>query len=611
MVAKVEWNLSKQIRRMIAPKDLVVVCTAITALLISASLVFESANNWVFWLYDDTENLSIADNFFHGQGLVSNMLDKEANQRTTNIPTLATHDQISTPLYSKPPMYHLLLGAWQTIVGATYVDWYFWGSIFNLVLASSIIPVYYAYVRKNFSFEVSAISTFVMALMPVLVWHAVRLRSEILAFIFVIASLYFASKQSLRNVILMGLFTGLAHLTHPIGVLAGATLFIYLLSKTKFRSAAVFVAAWASLIIPWMVRGYIIFGDATQGLAIPVPKSILASIGLVSRESLSFTESSTSFAYIPPFETLIGMLNEFTQLHGMQFFILLIACSLAAYFSFDRIKRILSSKRNAVVFVAMIVSYSIFGMWAGSATDPYMAFAGQMSFLFALPFALYLFMRLSSLRIIFESNSVTIYSILGILGTLTFAFYIFYAQVDARVVPEVRFIAYPLSLLLPLSVIGVRKLVEASYPSISDILRKKTLIPTVTVIVVAFSILQVSVAIPIVNAYQTNFSEQEYQVEMHQWMMANMPQDAKVASDLPHAVLLRTGHESVNFYFAYKDDVQYERWIIKKFDIDYLVFYFSKSPTSPSLEIMDLGDITLEEVYRSEKGGWIYRVSEH
>jgi len=150
-------------------------------------------------------------------------------------------------------------------------------------------------------------------------------------------------------------------------------------------------------------------------------------------------------------------------------------------------------------------------------------------------------------------------------------------------------------MLVPLAIIGIKKLLEIPFRFIAASLQSKVISLSMVSILVAFSLTQATAGISSINAFEKPFFEKEYQKKIDKWIVENTPTDAKIATELPHAVLLNTGREAVNFFYAYKDDVSYERWIIKKFDIDYLVFYFSPN----ELSITDLGEMKLDLVYKA------------
>jgi hypothetical protein len=546
-------------------------------LVVSASFLFQGAIERTSWLYDDTEHLSIAYNLFHGKGLSRDFIDMGASSPESNIQNLMMYDQISNPLRSKAPLHLVLLGGWLYITGADYSNWLLWGSIFNLILAGISVVLFYLFTKRYFGFEVATYSTPVLALMPALVWYSVRIRPDLLAFIFIISALYFAARRiTYTNIILVGLFTGMAHLAHPIGLLPGSALLVYfLLFKRNFKATLVLLATWALIISPWMVRNYIIFGDALQGLGIPIPRSISTTLGLIAPNTSTLNSADVgAMAGVPLSQTLIGMLDEFSRLYGMQFFMVFIACSVIAFLSFQAIKRKWSSSstNSKAFFILSVALYLGVTAWAASSGDLII----QAIVFILIPLIAYLSIRLfSGHKDIFTNEGKEIYTILGIFAIVSFIPYLMYAQTTGRVVPEVRVLVFSLFLLIPLSIVGIRKMLLALYAGItsSPAIRNTFASLTIIAVLIIFCVTQVSAGIPSISSFQIQFAESEHMKVVHKWINENIPADAKVASNMPHAVLLRTGHEAVNFPTAFIGNETYGSWIIRKFDIDYLIFY--------------------------------------
>jgi hypothetical protein len=599
------------IPNLVLANDYFILIISLALLLFSASSLFEGANRWVYWLYDDTEHLSIAYNLFHGKGLTRDFIDHGAASTEGNIPNLMLYDQISNPLRSKPPLHMVLLGGWLYITGANYTNWFFLGSMFNLILGSIAIIIFYFFTKRHFGIQIAAYSTPILALMPPLIWYSVRVRPDLLAFIFIILSFYFVAKKITGlNMIIVGLFCGLAHLSHPIGLLPGSALIIYLLIfKRKFKATIILAATWSLIIMPWMVRNYIVFGDAIQGLGLPIPRGISTALGLISPgTTISGSSDIGSVVGIPLTQTMMGALDEFTHLYGMQFFLVFIACSLAAYLSFPVIKRALSSFYTKIFLILSIVIYARVVMWAFS-------FGGlpfQFLIFIAVPLIIYLGIRFfSTYKDIFTIEGKDIYTILAIFVILNSCLYLIFVQTTGRVVPEIRIIVFSLFMLIPLAIIGLKKLLEAICALLippTSIRNEIIGLSTISILLI-FCFTQISSGISSINAFQNQFAESEQMKLAHKWIKDNIPLDAKIGSNLPHAILLRTGHEAVNFATAYMDDELYKSWIVKKFDIDYLVFYYGglKKPAIP--DQIDLGNIEVRLAYHSE-GILIYKVTE-
>lgn len=611
-------------------KDFIILIVSLALLVVCASFMYDSSDKWVLWKYDDTEHLSVAYNLFHGKGLFMDFIDNTANHADTNIPTLKLYNQISNPLRDKGPLYFVLLGGWLKVTSANYSNWYFWGVIFNFLLIASSIVIFYLFTRRYFGINIAAFATPILALIPGLLWFSVRIRPDALVFIFFITGIYFICRGlTLKNVVLTGLFVSMAELTHSIGAMLGLTVIIYLLYKHKFKYAGVFIAIWILAITPWMIRNYIIFGDATQGFGIPLPSRVSIALGLVSPSiaNLSVASYGVNLANIPSlYSNLGGMLNEFTLTYGMEFFMAFIACSVAAYLSFPSIRRALISsennkvhlrKENIVLVSGWISLYIVLIIWSYSRIN-----AIQIITLVLIPLLGYLYLRLRSHhKQMFTSNGKDVYTVLGIFGVVSLLIYLVLIAVVFRT-PEVRFIYPSLFMLVPVAIVGIKKLLEVLYrfPALSlrfsstHFTSRKAISLSLVTILVIFSITQTTAGINAINGFEKPFAEKEYQKKIDKWVVDNIPAGAKIASELPHAVLLQTGHQAVNFYFGYKDNVSYERWIIKKFDIDYLVFYYPKNQLSPGLSSTDLGSMKLDLVYQARNSttgpyeGMIYKV---
>lgn len=575
-----------------------------------ASFLFKSANDWVNWKYDDVEHLSIAYNLFHGRGLSKDFIDLEANTVQKNIPALQKYDEISNPLRGKAPLYFVILGGWLMITSANYTNWYYWGSIFNFILGASSVVVFYLLTKRYFTREIAAYATPILALMPGLLWFSVRLRPDVLAFIFILTSLYFAAQKiTTRNLVITAIFCSLAHLTHPLGILPGSAFLIYLLLKRKIKGSILFIGVWLLIITPWMVRNYIVFSDATRGLGLPIPAKLSILLGLASPSSLNLDAVKVTIAKsftVLPFSMLGEMFNDLVNLYGMQLFVIFISFAIVAYLSFSSLKSI-SSRKNIALILGWIFAYVI--LILRIALYPDSGLYAQLFVLFGVPILGFLYIKLfSGHKSIFTMHGNNMYTILAIFGTISFSSYFIYGIRSGRIDVEPRLILYSLYIFIPLAVIGIKKVLETLFGHFITPPRKKIITLTLISIFVLFSVVQASSGIPLIDKFQDARAEKDYQKSIDDWIIRNIPVGAKIASDLPHVVLLRTGHEAVNFAHAYKDNPSYERWIIKKFDIDYLVFYYGKNRVTGNLSVTNVGDFELKSVYTAGPGS-IYKVN--
>jgi hypothetical protein len=129
------------------------------------------------------------------------------------------------------------------------------------------------------------------------------------------------------------------------------------------------------------------------------------------------------------------------------------------------------------------------------------------------------------------------------------------------------------------------------------------------IIIIAFSLYQSHIGLTLIESRFVDLSAKDYQLALNRWAHENIPKESQIATDFPHLLTIQTGLDSVNFAHAYKDNLSYERWIIKKFDIDYLVFYYYKQGKQP-LSYLDIGPFYLQKIYQGKDGGLVYKVLE-
>jgi hypothetical protein len=593
--------------------DFLIIVFSLSVFTFGVSLVFDTGFNWVNWKYDDAEHLSIAYNLYNGKGFTRDFIDLGADTKSTNIPHLSDYDQISNHLRNKFPFYFILMGGWLAIFQADNSNWNFYGILFNSLVSAMCIIAFYFWVKKYFSPGLAMFSAPLLAIMPGLIWFAVRIRPDVLAFLFIILTIYFGLKEiTYRNAVLVGILAALSHFSHTIGLLPGIAIVIYFLIKRKFVASLILIGTWILILIPWLARNYAVFGDALQGTGIPVPREILIKIGLVSPDArnLNVHEIGT-IAGTSVTQTIDGMIDQFSTIYGMEYFLILICFSFFAFVSFSVLKNALNRRKGKILLVTGIILYSLCINYVFLAKSDNSDIDLQIAILFIIPFAIFLYVKLfSEYRELFSSHRKNVYLLVAIFVLLSFVPYFMYAQVTGRIVPEVRIIIHSLYLLLPLSLIGIFKLVNVSSSFLWAKSQRYITMIVAPLIIIVFSVMIFSTGVNDIIHFHQGFGEKEFQIDMHRWMTNNIPKDANIASDLPHAVLLKTGNKAVNFAHAFKDNVDYENWIIKKFDVDYLVFYYYKDLVpKKGLEKLDLGDLNLQKVFDGEKGGLIYKVN--
>jgi hypothetical protein len=399
---------------------------------------------------------------------------------------------------------------------------------------------------------------------------------------------------------------------------AGWALLVYYLLHKKFKVAIILVGTWLGIILPWLVRNLLTFGDATQGFGFPLPRAVLVALGLIRPDVGPYSPLvgtsggvSLNVVNVPLYSTIIGMLDEFNRVYGMQFFIIFLSMSLFAFLSFSELKKMLfPGYLKLVTFLILVGLYGRAVLFAVDLNTNKDALFIQVIVLIVIPFSVFVYLKLfSKYRKIFATKQPPFAHILVIVGLLTFVPYLMYAQITGRTVPEIRLLTYGLYMVIPLAIVGLVKVVEAGLRLVHKPITIKLTQKVLILVLVGIILPQTALGISSINVWQARFQEETYQKIMHDWIRENIPPESNVGSDLPHAVLLETGLPAVNFQYSYKDDVDYEKWIIKKFDLDYLVFYYPKDDRSVSLRFTDLDEFRLVPVYEGPRN-IIYKIEQ-
>ncbi len=169
-----------------------------------------------------------------------------------------------------PPLYPILISITHIFNNSIYV--YFTIKVINVLLSSLIIIPAYLLAKEFLSEKNSRIFTFIVALLPFGFSYNSYILTENLFYSLFLFSIYFIYRCLIYNkkldVILAGLFVGLALLTRLHGVILLATLgilFIIDLFKKRINYKLILIALIAATIyLPWFIRNLIVFSNLPQ-----------------------------------------------------------------------------------------------------------------------------------------------------------------------------------------------------------------------------------------------------------------------------------------------------------------------------------------------------------
>ncbi len=248
--------------------------------------MLDSTVNKVWWNWDDSYYINVADNIRQGNGFNLNIL--EYNQVLTKNPDgviyhYSDFDYVGRPYYFSGPMYPLFLATIFFISSAQPQNWYVIAAIGNLVLTGFVVISIYFLARRLFNSHIALIASIVAALLPSLYWYSIRPLPYPLLFLFVVLAFIVANKANSsagsKWWLLVGALSALAHLTHGSGLIVILTFLIWRITKRRFKDSLFLVIGYLLLMLPWMLRNQLLLGDFGLGLAIP-SKTILSWFGI-------------------------------------------------------------------------------------------------------------------------------------------------------------------------------------------------------------------------------------------------------------------------------------------------------------------------------------------
>ncbi|AJF62643.1 MAG: hypothetical protein QT11_C0001G0501 [archaeon GW2011_AR20] len=192
-----------------------------------------------------------------------------------------------------PPLYPILISI--SHIFKDSIDVYFAIKIINALLSSLIIIPAYLLAREFLSEKNSRILSFIVALLPLSFSYNPYILAENLFYPLFLFSIYFIYRclvyDKKIDIILAGLFTGLALLTRINGLVIFATLgilFILDLFKKKINYKLVLIGLIAAISYsPWLIRNLIVFSSLSNAYSENL--HILEAGNIFSRGSIFYS----------------------------------------------------------------------------------------------------------------------------------------------------------------------------------------------------------------------------------------------------------------------------------------------------------------------------------
>jgi hypothetical protein len=314
-----------------------------------------------------------------------------------------------------------------------------------------------------------------------------------------------------------------------LGILLGVAVFVSYLLRKKLKASILFLSTWIVIMVPWLIRNYLMFEDPTRGFGMPIPRALLTNLGLVSPDSKVLDVYPDEFHGVSMVDTLHGMINSFSEVYGMEFLLIFVTLSIVAFISFSALRFGLSNIfRN---FIPMAIGLFLYSLGIYYLTSGYLFennLIVQSLLIFVVPLCIFLYVKLhSSHKNIFTAYK-NIYIVIGMYAIMNLLMYFIYPQVSGRTVPEVRIVIIALYTLVPLSIIGLKKILVVIFSFIRLTHRKKGIFISMCIILFSFAFYQSSIGLGIVDSLFETLSGETHHFIMNSWIRENIPQIQKL-----------------------------------------------------------------------------------
>ena len=232
----------------------------------STSLLRDNSMQAIIYNFDDAISLSVIKNISYGNGIALDLAGYHPFYDSTRF--FSNFPEVPFPFTLKGPIYYLTTSFFLNVFSITPENYFISSSYINTLFFSISLILVFFLIRKYYGVDVAFFSTMIIASISFLNWSAVRLLPLPITMIFLFASLFFL-KHKKSNYILFGILSGLAHLTHPQGMMLSFSYMILLLIERKFKGFLIVLTTYFLILSPWMIRNIITVNSPNEGLQLP------------------------------------------------------------------------------------------------------------------------------------------------------------------------------------------------------------------------------------------------------------------------------------------------------------------------------------------------------
>lgn len=519
-------------------KDIFAITIILGFSLFSTSLIRDNSLQAILYNFDDAISFSVIKNINTGNGFVTDLAgyytDYGSEQFFHNYP------EVINPFNQKGPIYYLTTSFLFNALSINPENYLFYGSYTNTLFFSLSLVLLFFLLRKYYEFNIAFFSTITIASISFFNWSSVRLLTFPLLMLFFIAALFFLKNKN-SHYIIFGIFGGLAHLTHPQGMLLSVSYATLLLVERKFKGFLILLTTYFLILSPWLIRNIIVFNSPNEGLQLPFLDNVWSLLGFRSL-AVSFTPTLSISNNISPFELLQSFIQQgisFYYVNTVSILILILLSSLTLLVCFRYKKN--TKLSSPIILKSVLNRITIFGL---------------------------VFLMISIIALTYKQTIASV---------------------------ELRLFLPAMIFLIPASIFLIFKLIN----QISHNFKPKFKIKIFLILIVIFFIsLDYYNGINKINSYLEagGFGRQnEYVSYINSWIKNQTSSYSVIATDTPAAVMLGTGRSSVGMPTDISSPIIFNEYV-DNYSPQYFILY-SKKYSSDFITSINLNDLILQRFW--------------
>lgn len=518
----------------------------------------------IMFLGDDPIYIMVANNFREDKSFTRDYLGEYVFWEESYDNIIKKYPaSITTPDPGKGPTYIILVGSVFELLDTSQKDLQLHASVFNNCISSLFVILFFFLTRRYFGLKIAFLSSVMVLFLPYFEFYSVFVRPHMLMYTFSLCAFFFLQKNKLHYA-MFGLFVGLAHLTHPFGIILGFSYIVFLLLNREVRGMMIAFIAWQLTLLPLLIKNYIDFGDIGIGLYLPFSHMLSPIISLIVHRDGNIilhpgsviTERLTEQGKTELFDVLYSGTVKFSVNFTMDAILAFIIVFSMLYFF--KIERLMTKEGRTCLLCAALVAIMlvVFAHFVG--------FFVQLAVVFAVPLLFFYFIKKARENYF---STVPRYSFFVILfAFVNLGAYYFTSVLLNFSTPDPYQLMLPLFLMIPLAIAGLDNVVGNIKLKIKSRIPKTAVLFLILLPILAESYYGIDF-----NNYAPEYSHEGHDViSVDSWVGNNSDNIRNIASNNPLHTSYKTNIKAVAIPESYTPD--FEKYL-SHFDVSHLVFY--------------------------------------